>query len=72
MHALQHLFTMVWLFGIWEAFWAAYETDSGDRVGKPGTNPAGTSCLDQGAAYRYELAKVMAEEAQGLADPPSF
>jgi hypothetical protein len=71
MHALQHLFTIVWLFGIWDAFWAAYETDSGDLVGKPGTNLADTSCLDQGAAYRHELAKVMAEEAQGLADPPS-
>jgi hypothetical protein len=64
MHPLLHLFTIVWLFGNWEAFWYIVELGLKSQPRKPGAALPHVRCEDRNAFYRQELADVMAEESR--------
>lgn len=63
MHPLLHLFTIVWLFGNWEAFWHVVERGLRQHC-RPDTDLTDVRCEDRNALYRQELADVMAEESR--------
>lgn len=63
MHPLFHLFTVVWLFGNWEAFWLVVERALGQRCA-PDSDLTDLRCEDRNAAYRQKLGDVMAEESR--------
>lgn len=68
MHPLQHLFTIVWIFGNWENFWNAYELDYNENSGDAAIRyDVEVPSLDHNAAYRRELARLMVEERVGHA-----
>lgn len=60
MHPLLHLFTIVWLFGDWEAFWRAVELRGRD----PSPPTSEGSREDPNALYRQRLADIMADESR--------
>jgi hypothetical protein len=64
MHPLLHLFTIVWLFGNWDAFWQIIEPDLKDRPRKADADLAIPCSSERNASYRKVLADVMAEESR--------
>jgi hypothetical protein len=64
MHPLLHLFTIVWLFGDWAAFWHIVKPRLARQQCKPDADLTDVTHRDRNALYRQALADVMAEESR--------